>query len=109
MKLASFIIGKYHMVAQKQCQSIISASVMAVFDINGYIGGMNEAGGSAVPFGQFESTSNEEYKNLMASYLDKNVSLWLVNTSVVTVWHFRKINQKMLLATGSNKIKCNEK
>ena len=54
---------------------IISASAMAVFDINGYIGGMNEAGGSAVPFGQFESTSNEEYKNLMASYLDKNVSL----------------------------------
>ena len=55
---------------------------MAVFDINGYIGGMNEAGGSAVPFGQFESTSNEEYKNLMASYLDKNVSF----SAKVEVW-----------------------
>ena len=54
---------------------IISASVMATFDINGYISGMNSAGGSAIPFGQFESTSNEEYKNLMANYLDKDVSL----------------------------------
>ena len=52
----------------------ISASVMATFDINGYINNMNSAGESAVPFGQFESTSNEEYKNLMANYLDKNVS-----------------------------------
>ena len=109
MKIASFIIGEYHMVPRKRCQSFISGSAMAVFDINGYIGGMNEAGESAVPFGQFESTSNEEYKNLMASYLDKNVSVFDQNTSMVTVWYFRKINQKMHLATGSNKIKCNEK
>ena len=54
----------------------ISASVMATFDINGYINNMNSAGESAVPFGQFESSSNEEYKNLMANYLDKNVSFW---------------------------------
>ena len=47
---------------------------MATFDINGYINNMNSAGESAVAFGQFESTSNEEYKNLMANYLDKNVS-----------------------------------
>ena len=74
MKIGSFIIGKYHMVPRKRCQSSISASTMAAFDINGYISGMNEAGESAIPFGQFESNSNEEYKNLMASYLDKNVS-----------------------------------
>ena len=49
---------------------------MATFDINGYINNMNSAGESAVPFGQFESSSNEEYKNLMANYLDKNVSFW---------------------------------
>ena len=73
MKVLFYIIGKNQLIAWNIKNWYFSASVTATFDINGYISGMNSAGGSAVPFGQFESTSNEEYKNLMANYLDKNV------------------------------------
>ena len=52
---------------------------MATFDINEYINGIDFNSEPDVPFGQFESTSNEEYKNLMGNYLDKNVIIVFVS------------------------------
>ena len=47
---------------------------MATFDINEYINGIYFTAEPAFPFGELESTSNDQYKNLMTNYLDDNVS-----------------------------------
>ena len=59
---------------RKNVERTSLATVTATFDINEYINGIDFTAEPAFPFGELESNSNDQYKNLMTNYLDNNVS-----------------------------------
>ena len=95
---------------RKNVERTSLATVTATFDINEYINGIDFSAEPTVPFGQFESTSNEEYKNLMGNYLDKSVrNTERSKNKTVLIKYFRKVHHgEMHLATGWSKTNCKE-